>query len=224
MQSQPPSTRPKRPRGFTLVEILVVIAVVTILMTAGAIGINNLSSGKGVGSAVSQSEAIFNLARGIAVSQNTTARVLVAKTLPPNGAVRNPDDLRRLLIVFRNPETNRWELSDRGEFFPTGVFFSQTYSRDAAGQAIPSEPFNDLPVAFRGDYFYYEFNAEGIATLPGAGFVVGAGIWPSNESSPRTTSAAKRDFGGFVVWRNGRTSLYRSPSQIGVPDVPPKNF
>jgi prepilin-type N-terminal cleavage/methylation domain-containing protein len=215
---------PGRGRGFTLVELLVVIAIVTILMTAGAIGINNLSSGKGVGSAVSQAEAVFNLARSIAVSQNTTARVLIAKKLTSTGSARHPDDLRRMLIVFRNNETNRWELSDRGEFLPSGVFFSQTYSLDTADQAIPSETFPDLPQAFRGEYFFYEFNAEGIATVPGSGFVVGSGNWPTNDPSPRLTNAGKRDFGGFVIWRNGRTSLYRNPSQIGVPASPPKNF
>lgn len=223
MQLKITSSRPRARGGFTLVELLAVIAVVSILMTAGAIGINNLASGKGVGSAVSQSEAVFNLARSIAVSQNTTSRVLVAKTLTSTGANRHPDDLRRILIVYRNPETDAWELSDRGEFLPSGVYFSETYSR-ADDKAIPSETFTDLPRAYQGEYFYYEFNAEGITSNPGAGFVVGNGVWPPGEPSPRITSDAKRDFGGFVVWRNGRTSLYRNPSQIDIPASPPRNF
>jgi hypothetical protein len=31
---------------------------------------------------------------------------------------------------------------------------------------------------------------------------------------PRVTSAGKRDFGEFAIWRNGRTSIFRSPDQI----------
>jgi hypothetical protein len=70
--------------------------------------------------------------------------------------------------------------------------------------------------AYAGSYYYYEFNAEGICTTPGAGFVIGAGTRAISKptSKPRVTSAAKRDFGGFVVWRNGRTSIFRSPAQI----------
>jgi hypothetical protein len=33
------------------------------------------------------------------------------------------------------------------------------------------------------------------------------------------TGGAKRDFGGFVIWRNGRTSIYRSPLQMGLPET-----
>jgi hypothetical protein len=70
--------------------------------------------------------------------------------------------------------------------------------------------------AYAGSYYYYEFNAEGICTTPGASFVVGAGSRSvkTPTEKPRVTSAGKRDFGGFVVWRNGRTSVFRSPAQI----------
>ena len=74
--------------------------------------------------------------------------------------------------------------------------------------------------AFNGDYFYYEFNSEGISANPGAGFVVGGGVWRPADEKPRVRRSGERDFGGFVVWRNGRTSLYRSPSQIpGLPTI-----
>jgi hypothetical protein len=31
------------------------------------------------------------------------------------------------------------------------------------------------------------------------------------------TASGKRDFGGFVIWRNGRTSMFRNPEQIDLP-------
>jgi len=70
--------------------------------------------------------------------------------------------------------------------------------------------------AYEGDYFYYEFNSEGICTTPGAGFVIGNGSRGVTKTAdkPRVNSSGKSDFGGFVVWRNGRTSVFRSPAQI----------
>jgi len=214
MISKTHKTRRRDTKGFTLVELLTITVVVSILMTIGAIGLNNLSSGKGVGSAVSQAEAMFHLARQAAVANNTNARVLVSKSLAGSGQ-RHGDDLRRILVALQDPETGQWELTDRGEFLPPNVFFSQNFSRNADGTAIQSGTIPGLSAAFSGEFFYYQFNSEGVSTTPGSGFVVGTGIWPPNDTTqPRIGSKQERDFGGFVVWRNGRTSLYRSPNQI----------
>ena len=38
------------------------------------------------------------------------------------------------------------------------------------------------------------------------------------RSEPKVTGGAERDFSGLVIWRNGRSSLFRSPTQMG-PDI-----
>ena len=70
----------RRGQAFTLIEMLVVIAIMSILMTAGAIGLGGMG-GKGVTSGVASAESLFDEARSIAVGQQTRARVMVAKDL-----------------------------------------------------------------------------------------------------------------------------------------------
>lgn len=232
-QSFPSLSRNRR--GFSLIELLTVIAIMSVLMTVAAIGIGGAAGGKSVATAVSTSEAIFDEARSIAVSKRTNARVLVA--------VKNPEEmrgnpqarenhLRRMLIAFQDLDedgrpTEEWTLNSRGVLLPEQTYFSQEYSsRDhqASAEAVDritlGAPVNE---DFRGEYFVYEFNPEGICTTPGASFVIGTGVLPINQAMPRVTGSAKRDFGGFVIWRSGRTSVFRSPDQIGIP-ADPSNF
>lgn len=218
--------------GFSLVEMLVVIAVVSILMTAAAVGINGMG-GKGVTSAVATSEAIFDEARSTAKSRNIRSCVLVAQSLDSNPS----DDLRRMVVAFEriNPDTGEplarpdeeplWDISSRGTVLPEGVYFSRDLSRlnhESGNGDIPTVSLRDgeIKANYQGDYFIYQFNSEGVSRNPGAGFVIGRGsrinTRSSTESPPKVVGSAKRDFGGFVVWRNGGTSVFRSPDQITV--------
>ncbi len=206
--------------------MLVVIAIMSILMTAGAIGLGGMG-GKGVTSGVASAESLFDEARSIAVGQRTNARVMIAKDLTNNQA----DNLRRIVVASEalDPTTNlpngTWVLSSRGVTLPDQTFFSQDYSKKdqktgGSVDVMPSLP--GAKAAYAGSYYYYEFNSEGICTTPGASFVIGSGARRLNApvtEKPKVTAAAKRDFGGFVVWRNGRTSMYRSPDQMSIPST-----
>lgn len=217
--------------AFTLVEMLVVIAIISILMTAGSIGLSGMG-GKGVTSGVASAESLFDEARTTAVGRNLRACVLVAKTLTNNPT----NDLRQILVAYEetntdgtatnpNSETPNWVLANRGTLLPEQTYYSSNFSRKdhAAGSGTIDEishtRIKGVKKAYEGTYYVYEFNSQGVIKTPGASFVIGSGSRASTKAStaapPRITTAARRDFGGFVIWRNGRTSLFRSPDQIG---------
>jgi prepilin-type N-terminal cleavage/methylation domain-containing protein len=228
-------------RGFTLVEVLTVIAIIAVLMAAGAIGLDNINAGKGTSSAIASCESLFEEARTIAVSKRCKSRIMVD--------ARTGEDtyLRRVVIVREeivegNVVPNSWVLTSRGYEMPKGTFFSQVYSYGKGGSGTvatenmtglinkdsdPNDPENPprSMTDYNGNYYIYEFNGEGIFDKAGSNFVIGAGIRPKGKE-PKTTRSAGRDFAGFVIWRNGRTSTFRSPGQIeGLPDSDiPFNF
>lgn len=220
MESQISFKPSSRVGGFTLVEMLVVIVIMSILMTAGAIGLSGMG-GKGVSSGVASVEALFDEARAVAVGQRTRARVLVSKDLTnvPEADLRRIVVAREALKPDGSVETDNWELVSRPLTLPEQVYFSQEFSHKNHESGT-----GDLDVmtlqgkaSTAGNYYFYEFNSEGICTTPGASLVLGTGTRPLNANTserPRVTAAGKRDFGGFVVWRNGRTSSFRSPEQI----------
>ena len=234
MHSFPSKPRSHRGRSaFTLVELLVVIAIISILMTVGSVGLSGLG-GKGVTSGVATAESLFDEARTTAVGRNLRTCVLIAKTLDNNPA----EDLRRIVVAYEETNTDgsakapdspdpKWQLSSRGAVLPDQTFFSEKYSKgkdeNGASTSLDTIPHSQIVSAkksYEGEYFIYRFNSQGISLNPGASFIIGTGSRvaskPSTSAPPRTTASSRRDFGGFVVWRNGRTSLYRSPDQMGI--------
>lgn len=208
-----------KPRGFSLVELLVVILIISLLLTLGAVGLRGIG-GKGVTAAVTTTEAVFDEARSIAVGKGTKSRVLVDVNDPQNTDTYK----RRILVAYQELDdkgepTENWVLASRATVLPERTYFSQNFSkRDHEGDSGTLEEMSLAinKTAFDGRYLYYEFNSEGICSTPGASFIVGAGVRPEGEE-PRATGEGKRDFAGFVVWRNGRTSLFRGPDEIGIP-------
>ena len=68
----PPSrTGPHRHQGFTLVELLVVVGIMLILLSASIPAVQNLGASRGIGTAASQISSALELAKSTAVSRNT---------------------------------------------------------------------------------------------------------------------------------------------------------
>ena len=177
--------------GFSLVELLVVILIISLLLTLGAVGLRGMTGGNGVGAAVATSEAIFDEARSIAVGKGTKARVLVDVTNPQD----NENYLRRLLVAFQKLDaqgepTDEWELASRALSLPEKTFFSRVYSKkDHEGDSgeIDTMQLSINKRAFDGEYFFYEFNSEGICSNPGASFVV---VPPAKSRGQRAKGSA----------------------------------
>jgi prepilin-type N-terminal cleavage/methylation domain-containing protein len=225
-----------RPRpGFTLVELLVVVLIISILLTLGAVAVRG-AGGTGVTTAASQTEALFDEARSLAVGKATTSRVLIDFDDPDSETY-----LRRVVVAFNpldedgEPREDEWELASRGLTLPNTVYFSRQFSRknhEAGTGELDDMELTGVSGNYDGRYLYYEFNSEGICTTglgggdgggyTGPSFVIGSGRRNPGEA-PRTTSDARRDFAGFVIWRNGATSIFRDPTQI-VGDTDPQEF
>lgn len=222
------SSRKTRLRGFSLIELLAVIAIISILMTVAAIGVGGVLGGKGVSTGVATAEAVIDEARAAAVSKRTRSRVLVDVTDPKN----RENYLRRILVVYEEldesglTEKENWVVASRAVFLPDQTYFSRAFStkdHSGAGGELEQMSLSNVNRSFQGEYVYYEFNGEGISTTPGASFIVGTGARNPGDPKPTVTASTKRDFGGFVIWRNGRTSAFRSPEQMNLPSEI-KNF
>src|SRR5690606_27081586 len=96
---------------------------------------------------------------------------------------------------------------------PAKVYFDEEASQQGVADAGPESGAGAIPNESHQldggnpssmDAYYYEFNAEGICQVPGASFVCVEGAMVDNE-----IKGDKANKAGFVVWRNGRTSVIR---------------
>ncbi|MGJ8725128.1 MAG: pilus assembly FimT family protein [Roseibacillus sp.] len=217
------------PRGFTLVELLVVVGIMAAMLSVAAIGIQNIDKGQATVSGLSQTQALMDEARNLAIGRGTRARLCIHAD--PSEEDRN---LRFLVVAYERIERNdagevvdkTWKVESRGTYLPSGVYFHPTYSQQASSQidGLGTHGSNGSGVKFPGDgksvrqppYHYYEFNSEGLCSEsgqsePGATFVLCRGVTGPGASEPRVIG---NDVEGFVIWRNGRTSPIRDTDVI----------
>jgi len=208
-------------KGFTLMEVLTVITIIAILLTVASVGIQRIDRGQANTSALAVAEALFDEARSMAIGQGTEARVLIHGNLDDSDELDRERYLRYLCVAVPD-ESGQYRVVSRGTLLPSGVYFSPGKSRDAAGAVGDLGEFGEMSIQLPGDpgaarqCYFYEFNAEGICVIgdaerTGAAFVLVGGSRQPGKAEPEVMGNNKS---GFVIWRNGRTSLFRSPNQI----------
>ena len=223
------------PGGFTLVELLTVMAIVSILLSVAAVGISRIDRGQATTTSLALTEALFNEARALAIGEGTRTRVVIHNDLNDSD---NPDRYLRYLAIAVEEKnssgtgTGNWTVASRGTLLPSGVFFDHDSSKKVSAKVEGANPmsgsitgfgewntgtidFPGLPRSAQSCY-YYEYNSEGIcvaegSSKPGGAFVVSQGSRGAKDSDPILDDKNKT---GFVIWRNGSTSIYRNTKDL----------
>ena len=216
-------------RGFTLIELLVVVAIMAMMLSVAAIGIQNIDKGQATVAGISQTQALIEEARSIAISRGTRARLCIHAD-----SSEEERNLRFAVVAFEevdrdeggNVSNQSWVTESRGVSLPNGIYFHPRLTSQAAttvnglgafGEAADVDfPGNPSKFTRRPTYYYWEFNSEGICTIegatdPGAAFVLCRGVTGPGAREPKVIG---NDVAGFVVWRNGRTSAIRDTEAI----------
>lgn len=221
----PPLAHPLRKSGFTLIELLAVITIMAILLSIGAVGIKNVGKAQGTTAGAAVAEGLMEEARTIAVSRGTEARLIINAV--PNTDLSSQKFLREMYVVYLsvrevdaggNVTKEEWTRSSRATMMPDKVYFDKdaskvTFASNAgAGSQTTLGPqmhtFASGKIPSMNAY-YYAFNSEGICQSPGASFVCIEGVMVNSE-----LKGDKENQAGFVIWRNGRTSIIRDTSTM----------
>lgn len=220
--------------AFTLIELIAVIAVIAILMGIGASTLKNVTSARGVGTAVPIAESLFSEARSVAKGRGVDAYVVIYADSSNTEKGMKEKYLRYMGVATAKqkldssgdpiPNESEITLTGKGTVLPSKVFFNPKTSGFTGG---PNGKAFIPGVSGESDCYVYRFNSEGIlvdpvqtggADEPQAKFVVQRAVLTPGSDTPKVPKDAKRDIGGFAVWRSGATSLFRTADQITTGD------
>ena len=207
-------------KGFTLVELLAVMAIIAILLSLASVGISRIGKGQGVTAGLAIGEGLLAQARILAMNQNAPARLIIHGDLRDQNPLDRENYRRMMMVVYQTTDEEgriipEWKRAGSPTSLPKGVYYSPELSRAdmRAGGVLP-EARHQLTSDQNQvrQCHVYEFNGQGICTTPGAGFVVVEGARPSGKIQPLT--GVSLDLGGFVVLKNGGTTMIRDITQL----------
>ncbi len=170
-------------KGFTMVELMVVMVIMAVVMTMAAGVLRDAGKGRGIDSGVDLLESMVQEARATAQGNDTCTRLIFVNE--PNDTSADSRHLRFMTVQMLRKDENasgrydgtqvqqdgRWVSVSSGVMLPPGVYFSPHYSKPldwadgAAGTMIGQET---ARLSGRGQtrVFYIEFDEKGRFVAP----------------------------------------------------------
>jgi len=208
--------RRHRAAGFSLVELLTVIAIVAILAAVSSTAFNSIGRGQGADGASTVASSLALGARVEAMKKGRGALLAIDATYDAD----NPERYLRRFVLFGGVETNgevRYEVAGKPLTLPQGVNFLPEYSDGYTTnqldlQAIEPQATNNGS----HNWLVYEFSGSGHLVAPATGdsrLVFGPAITDGsgNVDIPDSMAAKRR---GFLLRNNGRPAFFETTNQM----------
>ncbi len=198
------TVRTRLRKGFTMVELMVVMVIMALVMTMAAGVLRDAGKGRGVESGVDLLESMVREARATAQGNDTCTRLVIVNEPSDKSAdsrhlrfitvqMLRKDDNARGLYDGTDVETDgRWVSVSSGAMLPPGVYFSPHYSKPlgwvdgAAGTMIGQETAR-LSGKGQTRVYYIEFDEKGRFVAPMAD--------PLNKTRPQRLVLMNARFG-----------------------------
>lgn len=230
-------------RGFTLVELLVVMTIIGVMLTLASTVLRNTGTGRTLDSGLDMVVNLIREARATAIGNDTYTRLIIATD--PSDNSKDSRHLRYMAVqMLRRADTKYdgtsvsmegdWVSVSSGVLLPPGVFFSPTYSHalswaEGSGDRIGTDTAK-LTRYTRSKVYYIEFDEKGRYVSPTAGPTsatqpqrivlinarIGKGRNAHDGLVPLQVDSQRRPVGakGIVIWPAGNTSELRTREQI----------
>jgi hypothetical protein len=197
------------------------MSIIAILLSLASVGISRIGKGQGVTAGLAIGEGLLAQARILAMNNNAPARLIIHGDLNDSDPIQRERYRRMMMVVHQTTDDEgrinpTWKRVGSPTFLPQGVYYSpEMSSADMRLGGVLPEDRHQLTnqAADTWQCHFYEFNGQGVCTTPGAGFVVVNGARPSGEAQPML--GGKLDLGGFVVLKNGGTTMIRDITRLG---------